>query len=400
MKVRIADVYMFLTIFLLTLSHCVAFVGTKIEHITEYSGYFLLLVGVLVSYFNLDVKYRKKNTTAVVIILSALMIPGILIQNLSFMRKVNIILTILAIIMVSIMSENYIKDARIFRTMAYSCMFGVLVSTVICFYKGVPLIKPASEATFGISNFFNGGIRDKNIATMMILVIISLYIYNKELGKKKTIDVFASIVALVLIVTSSSRGAWIELLVFVLMLNYKLIRFIKKEQRIGVIILALILIIPIGLFFYNNYILKSETFLFRHRGLLNYISMFKDDKVHFILGNAELAYGSGIDYAIAIRSVTGWDGTIENSWLNILIKSGVLGVIGYLIIFLRAIITAIKCKRLDYSTIYLSVTMSLFISSFVAIYIQTIHGLFGIYCYLIMAYYSWKIRSNQDHILI
>lgn len=395
MKVKKSDLYIYITLLLLTISHCVAYVGTRVEFICEYIGYLLLLGGILLSYSKISGKYRRKNTTKVVILLVSLMVPGILFQHLTKVRKLTIIFTILAIIIVSIMSEKFLRDFRKFRVMAYACLTGIFLSMVISIMHGVPLLRYTSEPVFGMIYYFNGGIRDKNVATMMIAIIMSLYIVSRENNHIKGIDKIIIAIAILIIFAANSRGAWIELTVFVLMLNYNKIGKVAKVHR-GAVVLALILIAaPIMVYFYNNYIMKSETYLFRYRGLINYVTMFADDKFHMVFGNAELAYGSGQDYALAVRSVTGWNGTIENSWLNILIKSGMLGVIAYIILFVRAITTAIKCDYIFYKTILLSVTVTLIVSSFVAIYIQTIHGLFGIYCYLIMAYYSGKIRENN-----
>lgn len=390
-----SNIYIFITILLLTLSHCVAFVGTTVESIIEYSGYLFLLSGVIYSYYHLGKRYRKKNTSKIAFLLTMLMLPGIFLQNLPTTRKLTVAFTILAIIIVAIMAENYLVDYRRFRVMAYACLTGIGISMLISIGLGVPIIRYTSEPMFGMIYYFNGGIRDKNVATMMIAVLMSLYICYRESGRIAKIDPIIVAIAIVVLFFANSRGAWIECAVFIVMLNYKKIEKITKRYRWFVVLLLVLVAIPIVIFFYNNFILKSETFLYRSRGLDNYLAKFGDDYFHLIFGNAELAYGSGQDYAIAIRSVTGWNGTIENAWLNILIKSGILGIIAYIIIFVRAIYTAMKCRKALYKTIYLSVTMSLVISSFVAIYIQTIHGLFGIYCYLIMAYYSGMIRKSN-----
>lgn len=395
MKINKNNLYLFITIFILTFSHCVAYVGTTKESLLENLGYVLLLGGILYSYYRSSLSYRIKNTFIMVVILVILMVPGIMLQNLPVKRKVTIIFTVLAIIIVSVMSEKFLSDFRKFRVMAYACLFGVIFSTLISVVHGVPVVRNTSEPMFGMIYYFNGGIRDKNVATMMIAIFMSLYIYSREMKKTRDIDRFVMIVSLAVLFLANSRGAWIEFAVFLIVLNLKQIGRIIKAHR-GIVVLVLVLIlIPVIIYLYNEYIMKSATYLYRYRGLTNYLAMFREDKFHMIFGNAELAYGSGLDYATAVRSVTGWNGTIENAWLNILIKSGVLGIIAYVILFARAIVTACRCRILWYKTIYLAITATLLVSSFVAIYIQTIHGLFGIYCYLLMAYYSGLIRENN-----
>lgn len=395
MKVRYRDVYLFVAIFVLTLSHCLAYVGTPIESVLEYSGYLLLLSSILLSYFMSRVKYRRKNTSLTVVVLFILLFTGILVQDLGIVRKLTLLFTVSAIIIVSIMSEKYITRISQFRTMAYACLAGTIVTTLLCVIHGAPLLKLASEPTLGYIYFFTGGIRDKNIATMMIAIIISLYAYSIEKGHYKRIDLIVTGLCSVIILAANSRGAWIELFFFIFMLNFRKIKRFAKKHRTIIILSLLIVIIPLILYGYNNIVMKSETYLYRYRGLTNYLSMYGSDSFHLIFGNAEMAYGSSVDYATAVRSTTGWDGTIEIAWLNILIKNGLLGILAYGIIFIRAAVTIVKCNIIRYKTIYMAITVTLFVTSFVAIYIQTIHGLFGIYCYLLMAYYSTLIRKNR-----
>ncbi len=397
MRTILYKFYYFITIFILTVSNCLAYVGTTTEHLLETVGYVLLLGGIIFSYLKSNRGYIFTNTSKMVVLLLALMLPGIMMSDLTIYRKLTVVFTIVAIIIVSTISDNYIKYFTIFRTMAYACFAGVIVSTTITVLKGISLFKYASEPTFGLIYCFNGGIRDKNVATMMISIIMSIIIYSKEMRKNKITDFILLLISSLVIVAANSRGAWIELAIFVFMLNYKKIEKISKKYRESIVLVLLVIAIPIVFYLYNNLIMKSETYLYRYRGLINYISMFRNDKYILIFGNPELAYGTGLDYATAVRSVTGWNGTIENAWLNILIKSGILGVSAYLIIFIRATVIALRSRNIIHKTISLSVIITLFISSFVAIYIQTVHGLFGIYCYLIIGFYSGLIKKEEKY---
>ena len=395
MVIKKNEAYIFFTILILTLSNCVVLYSSSVGTMLEFLGYFLLLGGVLLSYFKTSFKYRKKNTSLIVGVLVVLNVPGILIQDIPTKRKLLVLFTILAIIIVSVMSEKFIVKAKMIRIMAYACLTGVVISTFLTIASGFPLFRPTSEPTLGYAYFFNAGIRDKNVATMMIAIIMSLYIYSKEKGYFKSIDKVVSVLSGIVMLLANSRGAWIEFFIFAVMLNYKEIGRIAKSHRKLVTIILIVLAVPFIIVFYNGFVMQSGTYLYRYRGLTNYIDHFGHDTKIIMFGNGKLAYGSGVDYAIAVRRVTGWNGTIENSWLNILIKSGVLGVIGYIILFVRALITAIRCDKMLYKSIYLAITVSLLVSSFVAIYIQTVHGLFGIYCYLIMGYFSGRIRENE-----
>ena len=293
----------------------------------------------------------------------------------------------LAILMTSTMAENFIKNYRNIRSMAYGCIWGVITSMIICLACGEPLWGEAVEGTLGIYWFFNGGIRDKNIATIMLAMIISLYIYDKHYGEFRQLDRVMIVIGFLFILLSNSRGAWIHTFVFFVMMNCEKLYIIRKNQRKLFAVCITIAGLIMAYFLFNKVILQSSTYLFRYRGLTNYLSMFGSDGYHMWLGNAEIAYDKDLDYVNTIRSITGWNGSLEIAWLNILIKNGLLGVIGFIIIFFRFFNVALKSDNVLNQAFCISLTVMLIVTSLVATYIQTVHSLFGIYCYLLISFF-------------
>ena len=393
-KVHIFDMYLFTTIVLLTLSSCKAVIGTKMESILLYVGYIFLLGGIYISYLRLTRKYRRKFIDKFALILAVLFSVGILVQNLTIKRKLILLFTMAAILMTSTMAENFIKNYRNIRSMAYGCIWGVIASIIICLACGEPLWGNATEGTLGIYWFFNGGIKDKNIATIMLAMIISLYIYGKHYGKFRQLDRVMIVIGLLIILLSNSRGAWIHTFVFFVMMNCEKVYMIRKNQRKLFIVGITIAGLAIAYFLYDKVILQSSTYLFRYRGLANYLSMFGSDSYHMWLGNAEIAYDKDLGYVNTIRSITGWNGSLEIAWLNILIKNGLLGAIGFIIIFAKFFYVALKSDNVLNQAFCISLTVMLIVTSLVATYIQTVHSLFGIYCYMLISFFIGMEHKN------
>ena len=108
--------------------------------------------------------------------------------------------------------------------------------------------------------------------------------------------------------------------------------------------MAIIIIGLVTVNIFNNIILRFSTYAYRFRGLLNYLNYYNGDSFHMILGNAESFYDKSNSYVMAVRSTTGYDGSLEMAWLNILIKSGLLGVLAYAFIFIRMFKLAVKAN--------------------------------------------------------
>lgn len=394
-KINAYEIFLLIGITLITLSSSRAVINTAFTDILEYLGYGIIFILIVRSYFKLSSQYRMKYINRIAILLTVLFSLGIVFQDLRGMRKIILLFTMIAIVMMSILSENLINSPETLRKMAYACVWGVVLSMILCLFCKQSLWGSNVEAAFGIYKNFNGGIRDKNIATIMLAIIISLYMYKRECGINKSIDNLILVVAFLIIILSNSRGAWIHTLVFFVSVHYRDLKKVKQSQRLLMLFMIMIIALVILIDFYNNFALKSSTYMFRVRGLTNYLNMFKNDTYHMWLGNAGMVYDKELDYVQTIRSITGWDGSLEIAWLDILIKNGILGIIGFFIIFIRATIIAFRCKNYEIKSIYVALIVTLLCTSFVATYIQTVHSLFGMYCYLLMAYLAKKIHMNE-----
>lgn len=169
------------------------------------------------------------------------------------------------------------------------------------------------------------------------------------------------------------------------------------DWRLCFLIIAFCIFVAVlfALVFYRFYALKSGSYLYRVQGLINYLNYYSNDLPHMLLGNSEMAFRDpSIDYASAVRSVIGWNGTVELSILSILIKNGIIGLCGYLLIYIRWFLISLK-TNFKIRNYYLAVYFTLIVSAFVENYITNMHVLFGLTGYLILSCFSSFICKRR-----
>ena len=369
---------------------------TKVGSLLLYLGYALLFYGITRSFVKTDYKYNKKYVLKNLFLTTFLLCIGIILQHFAIKRMLILLFTMFAIISTACMSDKFIKKATDFRSIAYGIVGGSISCAVLSLVNGIPLFGISDEGVFGIYVCYNGGIQDKNVATIMLAVIISLIICNVVGNNKRKSDLIIISLSFVIILASISRGAWIHTAFFLCILKYKSITKMDKKTRIFAAIIVGGAVLALSVFLFKNVFSNSRTYMYRVRGWTNYIRMFGNDKRIMLIGNGKIAYDQGEDYTRAIRSVTGWDGTLEIAWLNILIKNGLIGIVGFIILFWRALKEAFKCEDKNIKRIYLAVTLTLIITSFVATYISNSRQLLGIFSYLVMSYFKGKINQKDD----
>ena len=175
------------------------------------------------------------------------------------------------------------------------------------------------------------------------------------------------------------------LLVFMVATNTDKLKRVKKSQRNIILVAVSFIAIGLGYTIFQEYALKTTTYMYRFNGWLNYLAYYEDDAFHMIFGNAENVYDQNTSYVLTVRSITGWNGSLEFAWLDVLIKNGILGIIGFAIVFIRYFRGAAKEKTWVNKGIiygYLSVLLA---SSLVETYIQSVHSVYGLYSYLILS---------------
>ena len=375
----------YLSFFIITLSESIFIKYKGYVDVLEYVGYGILLTTMSISFFKNKNPHEFKNLTLFIITLLLASI-GLWQQNISFNRLFILQFTVLAICLVSICSTNYLYSIKMVRGGAYAVLAGIAISSFLGLIGGYGIVDTISNnlGILGIPIGLNGGIVYKNYyAADLIIIYACLDIYRKFIGKVKA-DRLTQRLCIVLIFLSNSRGGIILLLIYLLCSNYsKIYKLSSKYRKI-----ITYLFIVIGLFacywIFNNVILQFSTYAYRFRGLINYLNYYEADSFHLIFGNAESFYDKNQNYVMAVRSTVGFDGSLEMAWLNILIKSGILGIISYIIIFVRMFWLQQKVKNKVISVGILAILITLLGSSLVEAYIQSIHCIYAVMSYLVI----------------
>ena len=281
----------------------------------------------------------------------------------------------------ALLSDDFIDSLEMAKHAAYGILWGTVVTTCLAIAGGNSLTSLAVEGAR--SSGFNGGLQHKNYYACAMLAVFSIFYLCEKYQKKTKNNRRIIVLSAALLVLSNSRGALIMTFVFLLVSHYDALLKIKSSQR-GLFILLLSGIAAVGgVLFYSFVVSDSGSYMIRMKGLLTYINVYKNDSFHMWLGNAEMAWKNG-DYVSNVRSVIGWEGTVELSFLSVLVKNGILGYFGYSTIFAFYIRKAVAAKDWKMKSVILSLTLSLLSSAFVENYITNTHIIYGIFNYCVI----------------
>ena len=384
------NVVIFTTFMLLVLSEALFFQKNGINTIANFISCFILSIGVFVTFITNIIKQKKYKfklflTIILFLIIFGLIVIGAFFQSTSLIAKARIIYPALILTTVMILSKNYLNSFQLIRSASYGIFAGLLLSTTLAIINNISVLEVAHESLFNYG--LNGGLQYKNYFAASLLasfIGIMLYCYK---NKFNYFDIVLMIIITGLIFMSASRGTYLLFASFIIILFFDFIKNkIKKlslNKKVFITILFTILILT-GIVFAIIFVLNSGTYLYRIRGVNNYLNYYKDDLFHLVLGNSEVVFrGSSDVYVDILRStIEGYNGSFEMGFINVLIKNGILGLIGYFIAYMYMIINLVKNKKNIFLGI--GILIVLLMSSFVEAYVCSIHAIFGIYCYLVI----------------
>lgn len=393
MKINKRSIILFMSFFCLTMGESIVFVKSGINSFFEYTGYLILLVAIYYNYIKYE--YNKSKIIYFLLILFLFNIGIIMQPSLDIVIKLRLILSMFILASFAIITEGYIKTFKDIAVASYGIFIGIMVSIIIAIIFGGTLIDASYEGLIG-TNAFTGGLDNKNFFSGATLGVFSgVYLYNR-FYKKSKLNIIIMLFSILMLIASNSRGGYILFIIFFVISNFNIIKKIKKNQRKMLVVLFFVLIVFGVIYFYNIVALNSSTYMYRVNGLLNLIEYYINDYFLIFFGASNIAF-SDIDqsYGANVRSVLGWDGTTELVLLNILIKNGLLGLIGYIIIFTRIIKIAINAENREYKISILSIVVMLLISSLVEAYMVNLHLVFGIFCYIVIAGLCGMIKNYK-----
>lgn len=389
---------MFIAFFLITIGNSGFLTILGINNFIEYLGYAVLIVHIYIERITTPNRY-KRNISIQFIIVWILFSFGIIMQGeLSLLIKLRLIFSMFILASLAITSQCYIKSLKDIKVISYAILFAIVCSVILGIIGGFSLVSYATEGIFADWGF-NGGLQHKNyFAADIIACFIGIYFYNEfDNNRKKYIIILLLLFSLLIL--ANSRGALVIFIVFFILANSDKIIKIKKEQRKYFLGFAIISICILGGVYFNNIVSNSGSYLYRLQGLINFFDYYSDSYFYLIFGNAEMAFSdTDVSYNENVRSILGWNGTTELALLSILIKNGILGIIGYLIIFINIMKEGIKGTELKDKVMIISLLISFVISATIETYIANINIVYSTFCYVVMAGLSGKIYRERRKI--
>jgi hypothetical protein len=289
--------------------------------------------------------------------------------------------------------DGFLCSTKHLRSVSYAVLLGVFVSLVLAVVGGHEIVT-SNEGFLGYRYGFTGGIKYKNyLAADMLSVFIGLYLYGREIERKR-IDRFIMYLSGIILFLSGSRGGYALFALFLVGINVDKIRMIAKQHRklffAGILIAGIVVFAAL----YTKVALNSATYMYRIRGLLNYLNYYRGDTFHLLFGNTESIYDQELSYVYMVRFIVGWDGSLEFSWLNVIIKSGLVGVIGYALLYFRYVVVMFSTNEWRMKSVIFALVITMLASSLVEAYIQSVHAVFGIYGYLVLSGRVGVIRND------
>lgn len=386
---------------LLVFSNSILAISWAVDSYMKYFAYFLIVCCACVSF--LSAKNTAKNvlhTLIVFFVVSILFSFGLLLQQLTLGTMLRLIITMLTISCIAILGQDLLSDLSAIRTASYGILAGTLLTLILSLFSGIVLLEPVYDGIIPVG--FNGGIEYKNFFGSILLAgFMGIYLYNRFCRENLTdkIVMWLLIIALLL---SSARSSYIFIVAFLVLVNIdrigKYLHKFKPFQKltdlwlrcyhshkiplligVGLISAALILVTAVLLS------KISSTYAMRYRGVTEYLAYVHNDPFHLLFGNAETVWAnSDLDYVASLRGILGWNTSFEVAFINVLIKNGLVGLIGFVFLF-TYLAKSIRSGSLQNKLMLWSVMGILLLSTFVESFAANIHTLFGVYCYMLIA---------------
>lgn len=386
MRIRISSIYVFLGFFFISIAIFKGFDKTVWEDALLYIGYLFIMIP---SYIYILAKGGKAliNKLCLIVLIWGLMSFGVLVKNIDIVKKTEVLLSYFIIVSLMVNSDEIINEPGKLRICSYAILLSLFIGFLMSLIMGIQWYTIPTE---GLSYAFNAGMGHKNyVGGAALAALTGFYIsnYYKRMRGYRAL----MLISVILIFISGSRTVWVMALVALLVISSKrLIRFVQRHKFFccG---LALILLAT-GMYLIQFY---SQSFYFRFMGLVDYIMKYLSDWKLFLIGNADVVYASERTYQLNLISAFGGMGTTEMGILNILVKSGVIGLLSYLVYFIFCFRSINKTSDWDILKIGLFIIMPMVASSFSEPFIVNVKLVYTVFVWCAM---SWIIRFSKDYV--
>lgn len=365
-----------------------------LDNLIKYASYFSLILCIMRSLLKCDrhIIFSRMNFF---LIITFFFVIGIMFQDLNLLKKLYLAFSMVIISILGTLPINLIDSLRDFRRISYYLFYGVIISIFLGIICKVTMLTVAVEG-IGLGYGFNGGMLHKNFFAITVFISYSLLFLHQKYIKYNQIDTFVLFLEFFFIIASNTRTVYLILLVFWGIVNIDILLKIKKEQRYILFFLVSLIGVIFVIDFWDYLVDHSSSYSVRVQGIINFLNYYHGDYFHLILGDATLGFGdSSHDYGYNVRSVTGWNGTLEMPLLSVMIKNGFIGLIGYILIIWSFIKTIRKIQDKTLKIISLSILIPLLMSATVENYIVNINFVFMPVCFCILNSLNSIKERNQ-----
>lgn len=389
MVIKKNSIYIFIISFLLMISSSLYLSEIGINSSLLYLGYFLILLKIYKSLLkSKEVIYTQFFQVLLIVFLLSI---GILIQNLEIKQKIMLVLAYFLMASFTILGKYFLKSIDDLKIVSYAILMGYIIVCVLSLIVGTSIIASVGEGVFSFG--LTGGMGHKNIVAASLLVgLISIYTYI-ILGKKRNFDMYLVYIYILLIFLSGSRTIWIMTIIFFIISNMYIIKNLSKLKRyIFKFIITLLSIIIISIVI-KYVLLESQNYLFRLLGVISFWDLHKDDYYHLVFGFSEIVYNSSNSYFENVWSLTEGIGTFEMGFLNIIARMGIIGFVGYVVLFNIILKKAKKIENIKKRYILYGIVYTMLFSGFVELYIVSVQYVYTIMTLCIISLLS--INSKE-----
>ena len=378
-KVTKKNIISCLGVFLITIGNG-KFLSNHFGEKIEYLGLFLVLLAIVFFNINHRVGFRVIiRAITLIVLLSA----GAFVLNSDRETRITLLLISVIIVFCAALPNEIFADNQRLKLIADSICIGCIFTFVIGIFTGTlglylhqdnSILGFTYAAGFTIKNYTGG---------LWLLLFVLYYIYFLNVGKlKKKLNFLLLVTLFIFIVLSGSRGASFLCVVFWVSINQKKLFLFAKEQKKLVGFLVGIVVIVAGIYIYTNVLANISSYAYRMRGLSSVMEYLFSDIKRFMFGLSDIAYANtGYNYTDNMRNFLGWNASVEMAYVNILIKSGFLGLVAYLMIYI-GYVKKIQSLNGEAKNILLSLFVVMVVSGLVETYISSIHYIVGpvLYC--------------------
>ncbi|HEL1762101.1 TPA: polymerase [Streptococcus suis] len=384
MKLKINNLFFVCLSFIgIILGSSQAIINFGLANIIQYLSYFVLIMCIIDKLLKID-KRSVLRIFYYFLLITFLFTIGIFQQNLPLTTKMYLAFSMIIISILSVMPINLINKVEDFRKISNYLLFGLLLSTFLGIILNVPLFTIAVEGV-GVGYGFNGGLTHKNFYAITILLSFMLRYISYKYGQEKRGDILVLSFELMLIIISNTRSVYLIFLVFLLIVHFEFYFNIKNNQQKLLNIIIIIVGVISSYYIFNFLVISSGSYTHRVNGVINFFNYYRSDWFHLTFGAADLAFGDMTrDYGYNIRSVTGWNGTVEMPLLSVMIKNGFIGLVGYSIVLVKFILNVRNIKNKEVKVIGLSILIPLLLSAIVENYIVNVDFVFMPVCFCIL----------------